>query len=95
MSTEEPKRKFNFNPSLSFDGVAIIIGVASVLIWVGALKQQVSQLQNSSDAHSLKLETMESSVDRVQGGLDVLSAVVQERTGKPVYSPEEHGNGGK
>lgn len=92
--------KFQFDPKLSFDGVALITAVAGMVFWFGGLKEQVAQVQKTSDSHSQKLEEMSQkqeslaqAVGLVRSDVSVLSAVVQERTGKPVE--DQRGNGDK
>ena len=76
--------KFQFEKKLSLDGVAIIIGIIAALLWIGSLKQQIQTLQTASDAHSLQLTEVNQGVAQVKSDVAVLSAVVVERTGKPL-----------
>lgn len=83
--------KFIFERKLSLDGVAIIIGVVTVLVWLGGFKRQVETLQSASDVHTVQLEGVKDSIVAVKADVAVvksdvavLSAVVVERTGKPL-----------
>lgn len=82
---------FQFEKKLSLDGVTIAVCAATILIWLGGFKRQVESIQSASDAHTVQLEavrdsitSVKSDVASVKGDVAVLSAVVVERTGKPL-----------
>lgn len=76
------KLKFSFERKLSIDGVAIIIGVVSALIFIGSLKQKINDLGDASMAHTKQLTDLGTSVQAVRSDVAVLQAVVNERTTK-------------
>ena len=83
--------KFTFDKKLSLDGVAIIIGVASALIYIGKLDSSVAELKKQGDTHAEAIAQvkdtqieLKSDVAAVKSDVAVLSAVVVERTGKPL-----------
>lgn len=78
------ERSFSFERKLSLDGVAIITGVILVLIYFGALQEKINQLQLTSALQSVQLNEVGKSIDGVKSDVAVLSAVVGERTGKPL-----------
>jgi hypothetical protein len=83
--------KFTFDRKLSLDGVAIIIGVASALIYIGKLDSSVAELKKQADTQVIAVSQvkdaqidLKADVAAVKSDVAVLSAVVVERTGKPL-----------
>jgi len=76
--------KLTFEKKLSLDGVAIIVAAVAILMWLGGFKRQVETLQVTTDEHTKQLESVKENVTSVKNDVAVLSAVVMERTGKPV-----------
>lgn len=83
--------KFTFDRKLSLDGVAIIIGVASALIYIGKLDTTVSEVKKQGEEHAAAITQVndhvtevKTDVAAVKSDVAVLSAVVVERTGKPL-----------
>ena len=76
--------RFTFEKKLSLDGVAIIIGSITALLWIGSLRQQINDLQMQGQVHSQQLSDLNTAVSGVRLDVSVLQAVVVERTGKPI-----------
>lgn len=67
--------RFRFNPSLSFDGVAILIALFGGALWLGQLSQKVEQ-------HDSRISAAESTLTEISRTQSTLAAIVDERTRK-------------
>ncbi len=83
--------KFTFDRKLSLDGVAIIVLAATALIWLAKLDSTVTEVKKQGDIHTDAIAHVNESVAgvktdvaAVKSDVAVLSAVVSERTGKPL-----------
>jgi len=78
----EPKHKVTFIPTISFDGIAMIVGIITCSIWMGALSQTVRD--HSEEIRTLRtiLESQAKSQELTDKSLAILSTLVNERTKK-------------
>lgn len=68
-------RRFSFNPTISFDGVAIIIAVIALAVWAGQIKEQVSQTAAQVRSHDEQLFKLNQTTAS-------LAAIISERERK-------------
>lgn len=73
------EKKTWFNPTLSFDGVALLIGVVSVAFFVGVLKSNTDK--NTTDIEELKkaVTSLVSVSSQQNQSIAVLQTEIQER----------------
>jgi len=66
----EEERKIRFNPTISFDGVAIIIAcIAAAIAW-GTLKQTVHQHDTLLQQHSSEIGELKERTDKLEVRVD-------------------------
>lgn len=69
---EQEKPRY-FNPTISFDGVAVIIALLTCCIWFGKLSEKVSRLDEASKHH-------EEMLTELRHNTDVMQTLISERT---------------
>lgn len=70
-----------FNPTLSWDGVAIISACVVCVLWFGALSDTVKQHTAELKHHADLLESLSEGQKLTAQNIAVLQAIVSERTG--------------
>jgi outer membrane murein-binding lipoprotein Lpp len=73
-----------FKKEISFDTVALIIAACSFLIYFGGFKHTVEEDHMKINSVSEQVSQLTADVAGVKSDLAVLSAVVVDRTGKPL-----------
>lgn len=76
-----------FNPTLSWDGVAIITACVVCCVWFGSLKETVRQQGEELHHHADLLQTQGEALKLISQNIAVLQTMVNERT--------KNGNGDK
>lgn len=69
-----------FNPTLSFDGVAIMLSCIVALTWFGTLKETVSQHTAALKRHEELIERISEGQKLISQNIAVLQTIVNERT---------------
>jgi len=64
-NVERTGKGFRFTPSISFDGVAIIVGLILAAVWFGQLKQKVDATADTVARHSEELKTLNETTARI------------------------------
>jgi len=75
-------RSLTFNPTISFDGVAIIVACVSCAIWFGGLSQTLKNHTEQLQHHDQILQTLSDSQKLQSQNIAVLTTLVNERTHK-------------
>lgn len=57
--------KPRFNPTISFDGVAIILGIIGLCVWMGRLDERVQSATTTISAHESQIREMNIAVTRL------------------------------
>ena len=68
-----------FNPTLSFDGVAMITACATCCFWFGGLDHRVKQNTDLLKKHDKNIETLSDSVMKNAQTTAVLQQIVQDK----------------
>lgn len=66
MNNDMEKKSF-FKPQLSFDGVAIILSLIGMALWVGGLKATVEQHNSELADHEVRIRVNERDIIKLQG----------------------------
>lgn len=69
-----------FNPTLSWDGVAIIVACVTSLIWFGTLKETVKQHGEIIKHHEEMIQSLSEGQKLISQNIAVLQTLVNERT---------------
>ena len=78
----ELKSRIRFNPTISFDGVAIILACIYCALWFGSLSQTIKDHTETLRRHDAMLQTLAEGQKIQAENLSVLSTIVNERTKK-------------
>jgi hypothetical protein len=70
-----------FNPTLSWDGVAIIGSCVCALLWFGTLKATIEQHSQTLKHHEELLQSLSEGQKLISQNIAVLQTLVNERTG--------------
>ncbi len=62
-----------FNPTISFDGVAVIVALITCCFWFGRLSEKVNRLEQSTAQH-------EATLAELRHNSDVMQTLITERT---------------
>lgn len=77
---EKPKVKVTFNPTISFDGVAIIVACVTASVWFGSLSATIKQ-HAESIRHIEQIQEAQSESHKIMSqNIAVLTTLVNERT---------------
>jgi hypothetical protein len=71
-----------FNPTLSWDGVAILGSCVICCMWFGTLKETVRQQGESLKHHDQVIESLSEGQKLISQNIAVLQTLVNERTKK-------------
>jgi hypothetical protein len=77
---DKPRRTLTFNPTISFDGIAIIVSCITCALWFGGLSQTVKQHAEALQHHEQILQTLSDAQRLQSANIAVLQALVNERT---------------
>jgi hypothetical protein len=80
---EEPKKtnhRVTFNPSISIDGVAVILACITCSVWFGGLKETVRQHADTLKTHEILMQTLAKSQELTAQNIAVLTTLINERT---------------
>lgn len=69
-----------FNPTLSWDGVAMIIACCTSLIWFGTLKETVRQHGETLRHHEELIGSLAEGQKLIGQNIAVLQTIINERT---------------
>lgn len=70
-----------FNPTLSWDGVAILTSCVVCCVWFGTLKETVRQQGEALKNHDRLIQTLSDGQTLISQNIAVLQTMVNERTG--------------
>jgi hypothetical protein len=73
-------RTFTFNPTISFDGIAVIVACVTCAMWFGTLSQTVRNHTEQLQHHGQILETLSESQRLQAQNIAILTTLVNERT---------------
>lgn len=68
-----------FNPTLSFDGVAMIVGILTCCVWLGTLNQKVEQNSKDIAEHKDAIKILSETTATTARNTAVLQQMVQDR----------------
>lgn len=71
-------KKMAFNPTISFDGVAIIGACICCALWFGALGQRVSAVEETVRNHTGILQTLASGQQLQSQNIAVLQSMIDD-----------------
>lgn len=75
-------RTMSFNPTISFDGVAIIVACVACCVWFGSLSQTVKEHSETLRHHEQLMEQLAQGQKIQAENIAVLTTLVNERTRK-------------
>lgn len=75
-------KRFFFNPTISFDGVAIILACIGCSIWFGTLKETVRQQGETIRNHEKILQTLSESQRLQSEQTAIITTIINERLPK-------------
>lgn len=71
------KKGFSFKPQLSFDGIAIILAVIALAVWVGGLKTTVDNHTQELADHETRLRDHDREINMIQREASILHSPKQ------------------
>lgn len=80
-------KKVTFNPTISFDGVAIIVSCIGCAIWCGGLSEKVSYHTDQLKRHEVIIQTISDAQKLQTQNIAILQTLVSERTHNGTKSP--------
>lgn len=70
--------KLTFNPTLSFDGVAIITACIGCAVWFGSLSETVKEHTETLRQHEVTMKTLADTENVMAQNIAVLQAMVSD-----------------
>jgi len=77
-----------FNPTLSWDGVAIIGSCACALLWFGTIRETIKQHGEVIKHHEELLQSLSEGQKLISQNIAILQTLVNERTGIHTVTPK-------
>ena len=69
-----------FNPTISFDGVAVIVACITCSVWFGGLSATVHQHSEQLKRHDEIMQSLSDNQKATSANIAVLTTLVNERT---------------
>jgi hypothetical protein len=82
--TEFVSKKHRFNPTLSFDGVAIIVACVACSVWFGRLDQRVEFVEKTLGQHAQIIENQSKAIST----LSEIIAVIRDEMNRDKRSKQ-------
>ncbi len=76
-----------FNPTLSWDGVAIISACGMCILWFGSLSDTIKQHSTELKHHEQLIQSLSEGQKLEAQNIAVLQTLINERTGNHLRSP--------
>lgn len=73
-------KNITFNPTISFDGIAILTACVGCSIWFGTLKETVRQQGEAIKHHDQVLQVLSENEKAITANISALTMLVNERT---------------
>jgi hypothetical protein len=73
-------KKLTFNPTISFDGVAIILACIGASLWFGAMRETIQAHGQQLRDHARVLQSLADGQQLQSQNIAVLQALINERT---------------
>lgn len=70
-----------FNPTLSWDGVAMITACVLCVLWFGSMRDELTQHRDELKRHAELLQSLSEGQKLISQNIAVLQTLVNERTG--------------
>lgn len=80
MGKGSSRKVLAFNPTISFDGVAIILSCVMCAIWFGGLSQTVKNHTEQLSRHDNILQTLSDGQRLQSQNIAILTTMINERT---------------
>ena len=79
MTEYREKMKATFNPTISFDGIAIIVACVTCAVWFGTLSKTIEIHTETIRHHEQIMDSLSKAQDLTAQNIAVLTALVNER----------------